>query len=153
MSRIKIISAVAVGLFVINLMLIGFILNKRAHRPGKGEGPQVQIVQILHLDEMQQARYKLMVEEHKALLQQNKAEMLTLKKELLATLGTETDGVKKDSLIVVLGAKHADLERGFYDHFLAIKKLCKPDQQAFFQQLALELPRMFDHHQGPPPRR
>lgn len=157
MSKQKMLTIAVVGLLLLNLGLIGFLmLQKPMHPPGvlpmsgAQQGPRQLIIDKLHLDTTQVARYEELILDHKARVKVLDEEINTTKNKLYITLAEEAQP-GKDSLISHLGDLQKEVEKAHYNHFESIKGLCRPDQQGDFQALTMELARYFPPMKTPPP--
>lgn len=155
MQKTTLISVVAVGLLVSNLALVAHVLrsNNRpphpphpSHQPG---GPKNLIIERLHFDEQQVAAYQQLIDQHRAAIRAGDKRILQLKTELYTSLSAPADNVPTDSLAVAIANEQRHMEQVHYHHFADIKKLCRPDQLKYFNELAPELAQLF----GPPPHR
>ena len=73
-----------------------------------------------------------------------------IRNNLYAELNNETS-VKKDSLMFAISKYQLEIENTHYNHFLEIKKLCKPDQLKYFEELTKELAFYFRPNKNQPP--
>jgi hypothetical protein len=75
-----------------------------------------------------------------------------LKRELFNELSVSApDTVKAGRLAEEIGARQRELEKITFYHFLALKRLCVPEQQNKLDRLFDELVRMMDPQRRPPP--
>lgn len=166
MSKIKLLSIAVIGLLLINIAVVGFLLLKkpphpREDRPGPGEEgmpameqtrPKNIIIDKLHFDKDQSAQYETLIEQHQAIMKSLNDSIKVAKNDLYSSLNNETF-TGKDSLIAKLDLLQIQVERTHYDHFAAIKKLCKPEQLENYAALTKELARFFapgKNNQRPP---
>lgn len=121
-------------------------------RPGPEgrERPREIIIQQLHFDELQIKSYDSLINEHRLALRSVNRETLDLKKELYASL---LEPINRDSLIRLIGLQQQKVEQINLNHFAAIQKMCRPEQQDDFRKLVLELNQLFNEHHPPPPQR
>jgi protein CpxP len=151
MNKIKILSTLVVGLFVANLFLIWFIVSRTPPAGGGGDRPKKAVIEKLHFDEKQVASYEKLIEWHRSELKKLEAELLSLRNDFYATL-TQTQNSSlssKDSLAKAIGEMQIRIENTHYKHFQDIQNLCKPEQQAFFETLALEITNIFPKTKNP----
>ena len=159
MSKIKLLTIAVIGLMIVNLAIVTFLLvRKPLHRPEGGPqmeqaGPKNIIIDKLHLNKEQVADYEGLIEQHQARIKSLNDSINIAKNELYSTLTSE-NFTGKDSLIDRLGLLQRQVELTHYDHFAAIKKLCKPDQLEDYTSLTKEISRFFapPRKEGPPPR-
>jgi len=166
MSKIKLLSIAVIGLLAINIAVVAFLLLKqpphpREGRPGPGKegmqameqtGPKNIIIDKLHFDKEQAAQYESLIEQHQAIIKSLNDSIKDAKNDLYLSL-TNENFTGKDSLIAKLGLLQRKVEYTHYDHFAAIKNICKPDQLENFAELTKELARFFaaPKKDGPPP--
>jgi hypothetical protein len=119
----------------------------------KDGGLQKIITERLHFDKEQVAAYEKLIAEHQVAVKANDDSIMQAKNNLYQSLQSETF-TGKDSLVNLLGALQKQVELIHYEHFAAIKKVCKPDQLENFNKLTNELSRFFSSGKkdGPPPR-
>ncbi len=159
MSKIKLLAIAVVGLLIVNLATVAFLLLRKPFQHPEGRppveqaGPKNIIVDKLHFDKEQVAQYEGLIEQHQVKIKSMNDSINIVKNELYSTLSNE-NFTGKDSLIERLGFLQRQVELTHYDHFAAIKKLCKPDQLDDYTSLTKELARFFApaRKDGPPPR-
>ncbi|MGV3630560.1 MAG: hypothetical protein ACO1O6_05120 [Bacteroidota bacterium] len=135
-------------LCLVLLLSNAFLLYNVLQPPKKREGPKKIIIEKLHLDEKQVAKYEQLITKHRKAIRKTERQILQLKQKLYGN--PEANAAEKDSLIASLGQKQMEIERIHCDHFLEIKALCRADQQLYYRKLSKELARLFDHK---PPHR
>jgi hypothetical protein len=140
MNKLKVITVLAIGLFIINLVLIG--VNYIQKTP-KREGPRNEIIQRLQFDEQQIKAYDTMIQQHRKAIRQLDNEILELKKSLYKQLTSKEDLIAQDALLNSLGEKQKALEQVHFEHFKQIHQLCKPSQEAYFLALTYDLQDLF----------
>ena len=147
MDKTKFLTIVTIGLFISNLLLIGYIfLNK--NRELKREGPKRYIAKRLHLDADQISKYEQMIKLHRIDIRQQDSLILVAKTKLYNCINSNNFTLK-DSLVNNLGGLQMAIERVHYAHFLDIKKLCRTDQLSDFQGLLAEMPKLFSGRKPP----
>ena len=158
MSKIKLLTIAVIGLLIVNLATVAFLLLRKPFQHPEGRPPMEQagpkniIIDKLHFDKEQVAQYESLIEQHQAKIKSLNDSINIAKNELYSTLTSE-NFTGKDSLIDRLGLLQRQVELTHYDHFAAIKKLCKPDQIEAFNNLTKELAGFFApvKKEGPPP--
>ena len=140
MNKLKLVSGLAIGLLLINLVLIGFQFFKK---PPRHEGPRNEIIHRLAFDEQQVIQYDSLIRQHRQSIRTLDSEIALLKQTLYTQLKVETALIHKDSLIQALGQKQMEVENVQFAHFIDIHKLCKPDQEERFQKLTSDLHDLF----------
>lgn len=141
MNKHKLIAIVAVGLFVINLMLVGFIFF-RNHKPTHSEGPKKVIAERLHFDKAQIQEYEQLIIKHQESIKSKDSLIRQSKIELYTCLITNNT-ILKDSIEIALGQIQKEIEELHYNHFSDLKGLCKEDQMEYFNDLAKDLAQLF----------
>lgn len=152
MNKVKFLSIIAIGLLISNLVLAWFMLIKKPKHP-MGEGPKKLITEKLHFDDNQVAQYEAIIMEHQKKIRTSDEKILNLKNTLYTTLTKENNTTQKDSLISQIANVQAEIENIHYNHFVEMKKLCKPEQQQYFEALTQEISTLFYKRQMPKERR
>ena len=147
MSKLKWLSTAAIGLLLINLCLVLFLfLGKPPHaqegrRPYE-QGPKNKIIDMLRFDKDQVEKYENLIKQHRTSVRLLEEGIREVKSKLYLTLNEKGSGAK-DSLVNQLGDLQMQIENVHYNHFLEIKRLCKPNQQAYFTELTGNLVEFF----------
>ncbi|WP_255156847.1 Spy/CpxP family protein refolding chaperone [Ferruginibacter sp. HRS2-29] len=160
MSKLKLLQIAVIGLLLINMAVLAWLFYGKPDRPPLGmagrEGPADIIIERLHFDKQQVQAYDDLIQQHRSAIRRLDGEIRETKNELYKTL-TKDASPTKDSLQEKLGALQKEIETVHYNHFLDIKKLCKPSQAAYFEQLTDDLAGYFSpvknrppHPDGPP---
>ena len=158
MSKTKLLSLAVIGLLVINLGILAFLLLGRAGTPrhpsqmNERDEPKRIIIHKLQLDDAQVTEYEKMIAQHRASIRGIEGEIRDTKNEFYLTLAGKP-GADKDSLQSRLGMLQQQIEATHYDHFVAIRTLCKPQQLPQFNELTSELAALFGRNANPPPPR
>lgn len=148
MSKLKLLSIAVVGLLIINLCIVGFLLFRKPPHPREGAmGPKTRIIEMLHFDNEQIIKYENLIDRHQEKIKQLRNDMRDVKSRLYQTLNEE-GADSRDSLINQLGILQKEIETVHYDHFVEIKKLCRPDQSEYFNTLSTNLADFFDPEKG-----
>ena len=150
MNKIKLLSFLSIALLAINLVLIWFILSHKPIHP-KGEGPKQIIIEKLVFDESQTKKYARFIKIHQTKIKYQQGQLMKLKNKLYSTLIHGKKNTEKDSLIIEINKIQNNIENIHYNHFEEIKMLCYPKQQNSFDQLCLEIAKLFSP--APPKRR
>lgn len=167
MSKIKLLSIAVIGLLLINIAIVSVLIFRKpssppggrppmgqeGRQPGQNERPKKIIIEKLHFDKEQSAQYEKLIVQHQAIIKSLNDSIKDAKNDLYLSL-TNENFTGKDSLIAKLGLLQRQVELTHYEHFAAIKKLCKPDQLENYAALTKELARFFapPKKEGPPPR-
>jgi len=150
MTKINLLTIAVVTLLVLNLCIVGFLffqkphLEDDRHPPFGHKTPKDEIIEMLHFDNEQVAHYELLIHKHRTSIRDLDDNIQNTKSELYQTLQTE-NGSKKDSLINQLASLQKKIEETHLEHFIEIKKLCKPNQLDDFNELTMHLAGFFSH--------
>lgn len=139
MNKSKFLNLIIVGLVIFNGILLFYCINKSIP-PG---GPKNYIIDKLHFDKEQIEKYDGYIQLHRKAVRDNEATMKDLRNELYKQLKYEQDTIKIDSLISVIAKQQTKAEWINYNHFVEIKKLCKPSQLEDFEELTDEISKLF----------
>jgi len=152
MSKIKLLTIGIIGLLILNFSILGFLfLHKPPHPEKSGrdeDGPKNIIIQKLNFDEKQIANYQKLIDEHQAKLKILRKQVRDTKQLLYQQLKTNNTTIS-NGLENKLGVLQTEIEQTHYQHFLKIKKLCKPNQLENYQELTEELSQLFNQNQPP----
>lgn len=151
MTKTKLLAIAVAVLALMNIGIVSFFLlsSPEAHRPQQ-EGPKKQIIEDLHFDQEQIARYEILIHEHRAAIEHLEQQMLQAKNILYGSLATD-DTTNESALIAGIANIQQEIEQVHYAHFLAIKKLCRPGQLSAYNELTKKLALYFAPPH--PPRR
>jgi len=141
MNKTKLITYIAIGLLITNLMLIGFIFFSQSKGPLR-EGPKNIIAERLHFDEKQIADYDKLIGVHRVEIGTKDSLIRHAKNELYGCINSN-DTTLKYFLENKLGQLQIDIEEINYNHFLDIRKLCKGNQLTYFNDLVKDLAQLF----------
>lgn len=150
MNKLRLLTAVSIGLLAVNIVLNWMLFSHRPMPPGGGEGPRAIVIEKLGFDENQSKEYDKYIDWHKSEIRESDGQIRELKNKLYATLISDGQESMKDSLINEISKVQTHIEQIHYKHFQDIKKLCKPEQQKAFDTLCNDLAKIFTHH---PPKR
>lgn len=133
-------------LALLNAVLLGVLWKGRNRMPP--EGPRKIIINRLQFDAAQVSAYDLLVQKHRADIHGNDSEMAATRQALYHQL-KDNDFSKNDSLLANIGRLQMIAEQIHLAHFQDIKKICRADQLAEFDQLSGELERLFKKPKRP----
>jgi hypothetical protein len=139
MNKYKFLTITVIVLLIFNGILF-FILIKEHKRKG---GPKNIIIEKLHFDEEQIKKYEGYIQQHRKAINNNETMMNYLRCNLYEELKYSENRAKTDSLIVKIANQQTIAEHINYNHFLEIKKLCKPHQKKDFEALTEEISNLF----------
>ncbi len=141
MNKSKFLLLIIVVLLLINVVLVFQYFNRHKR------DPKTFIIEKLHFDKEQQEKYEVYVQKHRKDVNENEAILNRQKSALYATLQKEMDSALVDSFLTVIVAQQYVAEQINYQHFLEIKNLCKPEQQADFNELTHEITHLFSRRE------
>ena len=127
-------------------MRIGNIFHEENRRE---EGPKRIIIERLHFDKSQASQYESLVEIHHKTINQLDQQIGELRNKLFLSL-KEENTMNKDSIQNALLDSQRKIEIINYSHFQDIKKICKPDQLNYFNELTAELAELFNKNENNP---
>ena len=148
MSKLKLVSVAAIVLLLINLCMVGFLFLGRPPRGQGGpspfeQGPKNKIIDLLHFDKAQVEKYEELIKQHRTSVRLLDERIREAKSNLYQALNEKESGAK-DSLVNLLGELQKQIENVHYNHFLEIKRLCKTNQLAYFNDLSGNLVDFFN---------
>lgn len=151
MNRIKLLSFAVVALLLLNFGILILLFVADGHKGPKGvKMPRELVIEQLHFDENQVEAYEKEIKIHQDSIRHLDDLIRETKNELYQLLNTETiDKSKKDSLIMQLATYQKRIEITHFEHFLAIKKICRKEQLSDYKNLSEELTKIFSHPRKP----
>jgi periplasmic protein CpxP/Spy len=159
MSKIKLLTIAVIGLLIMNLGILAFLFFSRAATPEghrllpAPEEVKYIIIDRLHFDNDQVAQYEKLVQAHQRSVRELDRQIRMAKNNLYASLA-EGAAANVDSLQNRLAEFQRQIEELHYNHFADIKKLCKPGQMKYFDDLTKDLAKFFaPGRKNPPPPR
>jgi Spy/CpxP family protein refolding chaperone len=160
MEKTKLLTITVIGLLLLNFATLGFLFisgtkdRKPPHdRPEGRHEPKKIIIERLHFDANQQKEYGQLIEWHRGEIRQLEDSIRVSKNELYLLLNdNKVDEKAKVTLINQIALFQKQIEATHFKHFEDIKKLCKPEQQVYFNELTEELGRLFYRNKPPRPR-
>ena len=142
MNKQRILTWAVGGLLLINFGLAALLMGGKPmlspHDGRERVGPRNLISKRLDFMPDQLARYDQLIKQHQAEIIRLDADIRKAKNNLYRTLATD-DPSQRDLLIGQLGTLQRQIETVHYNHFLDLKKLCMPSQQAKFRALTGDL--------------
>jgi protein CpxP len=151
MNKLTLVSLLALGLLLVNLVLIFQQTKSQASRsPKPHEGPRLEIIERLQLDQTQTNSYDSLIREHRKAIRTLDSQLAITKKILYTQLLKPQSERLNDSLLNLIAEKSIEIERVHFAHFEDIRALCKPQQEENFNKLVMELQELFDRK---PPKR
>jgi len=149
---------VIIMLVALNLALIALLWFGKPPGPPQQRGPingeedMFRVQQLLKnelgFDEQQAKEYLKLRFEHQTAAAQLDSEVRQLKKQMFDEVLEDTPlPILSDSLLKLIQEKQARIELLTFEHFLDLKKICKPDQQ---DNLKILMNEMFRQNSPPP---
>lgn len=139
MNKMKFLIAVIIALVISNIIIL-FLLIKEHSQEG---GPKNIIIDKLHFDKEQVNNYETYIQQHRRSINDNEALMNKLRSDLYKQLKNQQDSTIIDSMIFKIAMQQSVAEHINYNHFLEIKKMCKPNQKKDFDELTNEIAQLF----------
>jgi len=139
MSKSKFLKFIILGLLISNGIVIFMLINGR----DKMNGPKNIIIEKMHFDKEQIKNYESYIQQHRKAINENEKILNKLRSELYQQLKYQQDTSKVDSIISIIANHQIIAENINYNHFLEIKKLCKPSQKEDFDELTNEIAKLF----------
>ncbi|EOR95868.1 hypothetical protein ADIARSV_0930 [Arcticibacter svalbardensis MN12-7] len=130
-------------------------MQGKGMRP-ENDAPKQIIVKRLHFSASQTKQYEELIKEHQIKVRAFNDSIAVIKNQLYGSLANDNFEAK-DVLIAKLSNLQEQIELLHYNHFAAIRKICRADQIADFNALSKDLARFFFQpksidQDGPPPR-
>lgn len=126
---------------LLNLLLITFLyLGKPPKRMHKA--PREIISERLGFDENQTKEFQDLILIHQSEAHPLLREIKESKTALYKGISDENQEFN-DSISQFIGGKFVELEKAHFDHFLGIKKICKPEQAEKFEELSKDFSKIF----------
>lgn len=149
MKKSNLLIGIIIGLLACNGLLLYFVMRPTPRN--NREAPKIFIIEKLHFNQEQIDAYELLIQNHRKQVKETERGIRESKNALYQTLNNNNPAVQSDSLILAMNAYQQKMEKIHFEHFMAIKNLCTPEQLPAFEELSKELARLF----GPkhPPRK
>jgi periplasmic protein CpxP/Spy len=149
MKPIRILSIIAVVLLLMNGFLLTEILTRKPPKHPPHMDYKQQVIEQLHFDEQQIEAYEKLVQEHQILM----VRLEELKGEKMAVYFNQLNQNDSGNTAVLM-EEITRLEQQriqvTYDHFAAIKALCRADQLQGFEEVVQKAMQMLaSRNRGP----
>lgn len=128
MNKLKVYQIATVGLLLLNVILLAFIIF--APRPG-GNGRPVRVMDHFGFDAAQDEKFQDLAETHKEQMRTANDQQAELLQQYFLQL-TSDDAANPGPLPPGIGTLEQEKINSTYEHFLDIKKMLRPEQQAAF---------------------
>lgn len=154
MVRTRFLSIVIVALLVINMGTLAYLFigqnNSKKHphhRMGKGT-PADYIIDKLQLDTEQQVAFMKLQKEHRSKMHETHSQLEETRTQYFDGLKTSTiDTAESEKLQAEIGRLMGQVHGNTFEHFTAVRKLCRPEQQELFDEFIEDILRAL----APPP--
>ncbi|MQP24232.1 periplasmic heavy metal sensor [Flavobacterium sp. LMO8] len=144
MTKSKLLTFAVIALFLINIITLSFLFFKGPRPDGRPKhSPSEIVIDILDFDEQQIIEYKKLIDKHSSQINDLDQKINETKNRLYLELASKENDSKKDSILTILNKYTSEVEQVHFDHFLEIKKLCKPEQLDNYNKLILDLSSIF----------
>lgn len=144
MNKIRLLSSLALVLFLSNIALLIFIYTNENSK-SKEKGPRDIIIEKLSFSAEQVTQYDKLIDQHRKEIRTIEENIRKAKKQHYLTLQSDTAAIPNVQYLEELGKLQMEIERIHYAHFLDIKKLCETNQLPAFNSLTEELSEHFIH--------
>lgn len=141
MSKNKFYITIIIILSILNLALLCFHFLLNPKKNNKPVQPKEIIIKKLRLDENQIKNYEKLIVQHQQTIMALDDTIFELKGELYLQLNNNSQST--DSLTHEIALKQAEVEKVHFEHLLAIKNLCKPEQLPNYSELTKEFSTLF----------
>ncbi len=148
MTKIKLLTFAVIGLLGINILMVSWFFMQKPNRNNLSSfskppvGPKMIIIGQLKFDRDQVAKYEVLIKQHRLMIRNLNDTISVTKKTLYETLKNE-NVEDQDSLVEKIASLHREIETTHYQHFVDIRKLCKPSQIGNFNRLTEDLASYF----------
>lgn len=151
MNTSKILRITVITILVINIAVIGYLLiNKDVFFVNRPSKPREIVIKKIGFSEDQIKQYDITITKHQNRIKALDDSIRKTKNELYSRLkdsSTEID--MNDSLVNQINTFQKQIEITHYNHFIEIKKICKPEQLEKFNALTNELSKIFSGKRKP----
>ena len=152
MSKSKLLTFAVIALIVINIITLSFFIFKGPKDrgfPGPRQSPKDVVVNKLHFDDNQVIKYDELIKQHSESISKIDNKIVMLKNKLYVELSKSDNDLVVENLFQQIATNQTEIEKLHYNHFLDVKKLCKPDQLNDYRALTIELAELFSPKMPP----
>jgi protein CpxP len=151
MNKFKTLRIIVISILVINMVVIGCLLiNKNVFFGNKPPQPREIIIKQLEFDTAQIKQYDNTITKHQNRIKALDDSIRITKNKLYSRLKESTSEIdKNDSQVTQINNFQKQIEITHYNHFIEIKKICKPEQLEKFNALTNELSKIFSGKRKP----
>ncbi len=141
-NKTRLFIVLIIVLLISNSVLLFLVMNS----PDRGNRPKEQIINELHFDDVQIKQYEVYIKKHRSAIREQNNIMNSLRKKLYLQLNENQNPKIIDSIIILIAEHQYSIEEINYNHFLEIKRLCKPSQIIYFESLSSNIADLFSVH-------
>ncbi len=141
-NKTRLFIVLIIVLLISNSVLLFLVMNT----PDRGNRPKEQIINELHFDDVQIKQYEAYIKKHRSAIREQNNIMNSLRKKLYLQLNENQNPKIIDSIIILIAEHQYSIEEINYNHFLEIKRLCKPSQIIYFESLSSNIADLFSVH-------
>ncbi len=138
-------------MLVINLAVIGYLLiNKDVFLGHKPQKPREIVIKQLNFNAEQIKQYDITITKHQNRIKAFDDSIRVTKNKLYSRLKESTSEIAiNDSQVTQINNFQKKIEITNYNHFIEIKKICKPEQLEKFNDLTNEFSKIFSGKRKP----
>jgi periplasmic protein CpxP/Spy len=131
MMKNNVLKYMVVAALIINAAALIFFWLKRPHGDGPPPSrPDQVLIETLNLDKNQQELYKTMRLQHHS-AHDSLLKIIAAQRQVLYS---QKQGAN-DTVFQKIGLMQQEIEQVTYDHFMAVRKICTPEQQVELDKL------------------
>lgn len=133
-------------LVLTNIAVLVFFMSSGPKGPGhprlEHNPPQETIINKLGFNKDQQNKYEAIIAIHRFEIEEQEHKLHDLKADLYATL-IQDSSTEKERVLGQMAEVQHKIEEIHYNHFLSIKEICNENQLDSFNELTLDLVKLF----------
>ena len=150
MNKTKFLSLAVIVLVILNVFILFFMFFSKENHSRHKKMPNEIIIEQLNFDKKQITEYDKLIQNHRKTIRELDGSIRNTKGELYFLLSSDSiSSTQKDSLVLQLATFQKEIEVTHFNHFLAIKKICKKEQLADYKNLTNEFCRLFESNKNP----
>ncbi|MCX6185011.1 MAG: periplasmic heavy metal sensor [Flavobacterium sp.] len=156
MTKTNVLYGIVALLVALNITILLVVLGKAQPPQDFGHRPpnlRSLIEQELQFDAQQKEKLSELIDSHRAEISELDAQIQKIRGTFYESLAdNQSTLAQQNKLLQQLGQLQIRIEKGRWQHFMAIKKLCRPEQLDDFSALTKELVRALPGGPRPPHR-
>lgn len=151
MNKSKLLRNFVIAILIINMVIISYLLiNSNGFPRNLPPKPREIVIEKLDFDTNQIKEYDRTITKHQNKIRNLDDSIRIAKNELYTKLKSSSSKITtNDSLINQINNYQKEIEITHYNHFIEIKKICKPEQLEKFNALTEELSKIFSGKRKP----